>query len=237
MANRIDSEIAGPRSTYRWKLLELDLSALEADPSVVELRRWLDEYLVRPHPDLGRNGPVCPFARRSLHSAHFWCGVVDEHADLTDAALDDIIADVFDGFSHVIDEHGRADAPAIVTLFPGLDDYEPLVRAHHRNKSTFVSNGFMLGEFYPGCPQIGLWSAEFSALQAPIPMLVARPMASSDFPFLVGNPTWLESYFAQFAPGLPVKLRETMATLLAQRYDDSTAITSMRMHQVGEYTL
>ena len=47
------------------ELAESDLDALHA------VADWIKTYVVQPHEDLGRAGPVCPFVPVSLSVRHF----------------------------------------------------------------------------------------------------------------------------------------------------------------------
>src|SRR5687767_7205278 len=48
------------------ELAEGDLDALHA------VADWIDAYVVKPHKDLGRAGPVCPFVPGSLERKALW---------------------------------------------------------------------------------------------------------------------------------------------------------------------
>ena len=37
---------------------------------------WTRVFLCRPHPDLGREGPVCPFTQPSLNQKLFWLTMI-----------------------------------------------------------------------------------------------------------------------------------------------------------------
>jgi hypothetical protein len=50
----------------RSGLAERDLDALHA------VARWIKTYVVEPHKDLGRAGPVCPFVPVSLERKTLW---------------------------------------------------------------------------------------------------------------------------------------------------------------------
>jgi hypothetical protein len=48
------------------KLAESDLNALHA------VANWIKTFVVRPHKDLGRAGPVCPFVPGALERKTLW---------------------------------------------------------------------------------------------------------------------------------------------------------------------
>ncbi|NNH73018.1 hypothetical protein HLB23_24685 [Nocardia uniformis] len=106
---------------------------------------------------------------------------------------------------------------ALITIFPKLDDYSLIDDMHAEFKSSFVERGFMLGQFYPGCDQPGLWNKNFRPLDAPLPMLVVRTMMTTDFPFLVDKPEWMDAYVRKFAPMIPAHVRAVVVRRLTTR--------------------
>src|SRR5678816_88794 len=53
-------------SSRTSKLADSDLSALRT------VADWIKTFVVRPHKDLGRAGPVCPFVPRALELKTLW---------------------------------------------------------------------------------------------------------------------------------------------------------------------
>jgi hypothetical protein len=78
-------------------------------------------------------------------------------------------------------------------------------------KPDFVHEGLMVGQFYPGCREPGLWNRDFRPLESPIPLIAIRYMVSNDFPFLSSNASWIEVYLRRFAPAMPSQVRSTLA--------------------------
>jgi hypothetical protein len=86
----------------------------------------------------------------------------------------------------------------------------------------------MLGQFYPGCDQPGLWNKDFHPLDAPIPMLVVRTMMSTDFPFLLARPEWMTAYVKKFAPSLPAHVRDAVVSRLTAQPGTDVAAYEVR---------
>ncbi|UYP20852.1 hypothetical protein OED52_10190 [Rhodococcus sp. Z13] len=216
----------GPRSGTVWADLFGDLPDHSHEASAQVLRAWIGGYLVEPHPDLGRAGPVCPFVRPSVEKHLF--GVAFVHGAHVDAGtLTTIVADQYDLYLRLVDEDDRdRTLKALATVLPDLTDFTVIDEVHAGCKSRFVERGCMLGQFYPGCSQPGLWNHDFHPLDAPLPMLVARNMMTTDFPFLMGRPEWLRAYFKKFAPGLPSALRLILAKRMTYEGDVVEAITA-----------
>src|SRR5688572_25855594 len=59
-----------------------DLSALRA------VANWIRTFVTRPHKDLGRAGPVCPFLPRALERHTVWLAT----ERVTDRSVTDVVA-------------------------------------------------------------------------------------------------------------------------------------------------
>ncbi|HET8994839.1 MULTISPECIES: DUF6875 domain-containing protein [unclassified Rhodococcus (in: high G+C Gram-positive bacteria)] len=179
-------------------------------PRTGELRRWAVDFLCSPHDDLGRSGPVCPFAApsigRGLFYAVFVPGAVDAQR-MRDVADD--LAELFPHFSPV--SGPDAALRSVVAVFPDVTDYEVIELVQNERKSDFVLAGLMLGQFYPGCTVSGLRNSAFRALDAPLPMLAVRHMVGSDFPFLASQREWILAYLKKFAASVPSMVRSDIA--------------------------
>jgi hypothetical protein len=207
------------------KIFEEHVSDPVLAPHIEVVRTWVLEFLCAPHPDLGRGGPVCPFTGPSLAKELFWLGCIDE------PALDaDRISGIMD---RMVERYATLDAPresdallkTILVLFPGITDFGIIDAAQLRLKNKFVAQGLMIGQFYPGCAEPGLWSKSFQPLDSPIPLLAIRHMVSSDFPFLAHEPRWVESYFRRFAPSIPAPVRAAIVAKLAKPMEIAVAET------------
>ncbi|MFD6893420.1 DUF6875 domain-containing protein [Rhodococcus sp. NPDC060086] len=179
-------------------------------PRTGELRRWAVDFLCSPHDDLGRSGPVCPFAApsigRGLFYAVFVRGAVDAQR----------MRDVADDLAELFPQLSPASGPdaaleSVVAVFPDVTDYDVIELVQNERKSDFVLGGLMLGQFYPGCTVSGLRNSAFRALDAPLPMLAVRHMVGSDFPFLASQREWILAYLKKFAARVPSMVRSDIA--------------------------
>lgn len=226
----------GPRTGRSWRDVYDDADRWAARyPDAAEFTRWIAGHLVHPHPELGRDGPVCPFIRQATNRHALWAAVIRGGDELT---AEDISAAVLD--SHELYDRLRAGAAddrrlTTVALFPGLTRYDRIDAVHRRHKTEVVRDGLMLGQFYPGCPVPGLWNAAFHPLDAPLPMLVIRPMMTTDYPFLVARTDWLDAYFGKVAPQLPRGLRWAIAERMRVPETEAGAITALRVHARDEH--
>ncbi|MEV6769245.1 DUF6875 domain-containing protein [Nocardia sp. NPDC051030] len=196
----------------------------------------MTDHLTRPHPELGRPGPVCPFIRNSATRHLVWAGSAVGGDTLPMARMHEVIDDAFEVYRRLLHENPtEARRSTLVTIFPELTRYELIDAAHRAHKTQAVTQGLMLGQFYPGCTVPGLWNRAFHPLDAPLPMLVLRPMMSTDFPFLVSRSDWLYAYFTQVAPDLPQALRWAIAEKMLVDGPEAGEITSLRVHSADEH--
>ena len=181
--------------------LPVDLPAPH-ERAVREVFGWARDYLVRPHPDLGRPGPVCPFVSASLHHDAF---LVTTHPG--DAPPQPKVVEVVRMHRDWFLELAPVDTPAaklktILIAFPDL----PVAAApgivdttQAELKPSFVEHGIMLGQFHPLPPEApGLWNPEFRPLRSPVPLLAIRHMVATDLPFLADDPRWVAAYTRRF---------------------------------------
>ncbi|MBU3060645.1 hypothetical protein KO481_03805 [Nocardia sp. NEAU-G5] len=225
----------GTRSDVLWHSLFDE--PIRPDGHERVLADWIGDYLTRPHEDLGRGGPICPYVRPAITHRSMVAAFVPGAAELTEDRMRSIVLDAFDIHAELVAATPDRRGPQVViTVFPELADVGRVDSVHAAHKDLFVGNGLMLGQFYPGCGQPGLWNSDFRPLDAPLPMLVVREMMNTDYPFLVGDPDWVYAYLTKFARGLPAKLRRTMAERSHLTDGPSAvAITDHRAHDVGEF--
>lgn len=158
-----------------------------SDERVALARRWLHEYAPHPHPDLGRDGVVCPYMVRALRRDY----VTMTSYDATQG--DDGLVTL----AHQLLADNLRRAPAlgpdrtylVSMIVPfGLpeDDLRSMVaRVHGRVKPEFLHNGYMAGDFWPEHETIGLHNDEFRPFTSPVPILGMRPMVPADLRFFV----------------------------------------------------
>jgi prolyl-tRNA editing enzyme YbaK/EbsC (Cys-tRNA(Pro) deacylase) len=200
----------------------VELSDLGADALPEPLRHnreplelvvsWAREYLCRPNPDLGREGPVCPYVQASMDKGLFFLTVCRGR----DFVADEVLATVMryrDWFLEIEPRSGyEALFKAILILFPDIELAEAprLIDAtQEKLKPEYVAKGLMIGEFHPLPPaKAGLWNPDFRPLRCPVPLLAIRHMVPTDFPFLQGHREFVASYLQIHGEAIPVHIKE-----------------------------
>ncbi|HEX5542764.1 MAG TPA: hypothetical protein VFX60_14580 [Micromonospora sp.] len=176
---------------------------------------WAREYLSRPHAELGRKGPVCPFVQGAMERERFYLAVYRGTALQGDDLNDELM--IYRDWFRVLPP---TDGPAaqFKTILLTLPDVSgPAANAlvdaiQQRLKPRYVADGLMIGEFHDGPPDKGgLWNPDFRPLRSPLPLLAIRHMVPSDFPFLAGDPAFLTAYLRMFGDVVPAALRPRVA--------------------------
>ncbi|MFI9555195.1 DUF6875 domain-containing protein [Nonomuraea endophytica] len=177
---------------------------------------WARAYLTRPHPSLGRKGPVCPYAQTSLDRGTFYLAVCP--GEPTVEELSERLAGFRSYFQQLVTPAGvSAQFRTILVLVPDLPHAraaELIDTVQLMLKQEYVEAGLMIGEFYPGPPpKAGLWNPDFRPLGSPVPLLAIRHMVASDFPFLKDDPKQAAAYLERFGDRPPAALREAIAAI------------------------
>jgi hypothetical protein len=191
-------------------------------------KRWIEEFLTRHDPELGRDGVVCPFMSRSLRrgllriesfdAANGEEAFRDRVLGLRDALLERSASAGDDRMylASVVVPYGRPDR-VITRQIEGVQS---------ALKPEFVNHGMMIGEFWPGHAMPGLHNQSFRPLASPVPMLALRHMVVTDLLFLSAphvppatQVSLLADYERHLGPGLTGRWRarchEAMATAQA----------------------
>jgi hypothetical protein len=195
------------------------LSPLEID-ACKTIVQWTREFLCKPHSQLGREGPVCPFTQPSLKHRLFWLTVMSgKEIDIDRASQ--AVELYRDMFLELEPKSGPESLlKTVLIIFPELSHERAKVELEtlqKKLKPDFVKRGIMVGQFYEGCPESGLWNDSFHPLQSPLPLLAIRNMVPSDFPFLHGkrgNSDMLIAYLNRFGTNIPPEVKRLMVEAL-----------------------
>ncbi|MFD9702581.1 DUF6875 domain-containing protein [Lentzea sp. NPDC059081] len=177
---------------------------------------WAHQYLVKPHPDLGRNGPVCPFVQGSLDRGLLYLAVHPGRPG-TVTEVTGALARYREWYPELRAAAGRAaQYLTILVLFPEVAS-RLVDEAQSRLKAGYVAQGLMIGEFHDGPPpKPGLWNHEFRPLRSPVPMLAIRSLVPTDFPFLRDDRDFVAAYLDRVRPeDVPSRWRAEVAEVAA----------------------
>src|SRR5579859_3778213 len=203
--------------------VEVDASAPE---SLRIIMRWIRDHIVKPHVELGRAGPVCPFVAPALELQCLWLAAV-ERPIAGDADLCGIVAQLlqlYDTYEYTAGaDHRLRTFVVVLPTVSNDDEWEQIARVHAGMKPTVVSRGLMLGEFHARSTSPGVHNAAYRPLRSPIPLFVLRHMVPGDLIFLNRDADpprqrahFLRSYLRSMAAELtPERLSEACRALVA----------------------
>jgi uncharacterized protein DUF6875 len=159
-------------------------AAFDRYPQYRAAMDWLEHFVTRPHPSLGRSGAVCPRLAPALGADRVWLvslavsGFTSGHAVGAGRLLRRLFEEVAFG------PH-RAGC-TLLGLFPGLPERlagEFIDGGHPRLRAEFVEHGLMLGEFHAGSSVGGVHNRAFPVMRSPVPMYAVRAMTPHDLLF------------------------------------------------------
>lgn len=187
---------------------------------VTQIVAWAKDYLCHPHPELGREGPVCPFVPTSLTSCLFFIAV-QRGRDLTQQDVYEVVMKYRDWFLELEPSEGReAQYKTILILFPDIpaeDAPKTIDATQIQLKPEFVAKGLMIGQFHQLPPHdSGLWNPDFRPLKSPVPLLAIRHMVPTDFPFLTRDRQFVASYLEIHGAHIPRKHLASVRELAIQ---------------------
>jgi hypothetical protein len=193
------------------ELAESDLDALHA------VADWIKTFVVRPHKDLGRAGPVCPFVPGALERKALWLAP-ERIADLDVPA----VVELMNGYKSLFldaqpTDGDDANYKVIVVVFTDL----PADRAQglfddvlkHLAVPSYVEDGILFGPFYEGNEGTAIYNSGFRPFQSPVPFLFVRHGVISDWKFFLDNDDWLNLWATRYGESAVRALAEELRRL------------------------
>ena len=193
-----------------------DLAATDRE-ALRAVSGWIDDFVARPHKELGRAGSVCPFVPGSLERRTLWLAA--EH--IGDLEASEVI-ELMEGYKRLFLQVAPADSDdaiykTIIVVFPDL----PAERAgalfddvlDQLAESSYEEDGILFGPFYDGNEGTALYNPDFRPFQSPVPFLFVRHTVLSDWKFFVDDDALLERWARHFGPSGTTALGEALRRL------------------------
>ncbi len=190
------------------ELVEGDLGALHA------VADWIESYVVKPHKDLGRAGPVCPFVPGSLERKTLWLAP----EQIADRGAPHVV-DLVNGYKSLLldtepTEGDGTDYKVIVVVFTDL----PADRAEavfgdvleQVAVPSYGEDGIVFGPFYEGNEGTAIYNASFRPFQSPVPFLFVRHGVIGDWKFFLDKEDWLDLWASRFGASAVHALAEEL---------------------------
>ncbi|MFI8850452.1 DUF6875 domain-containing protein [Streptomyces sp. 891-h] len=162
--------------------------------------RWFEDFLCRPHGQLGRDGHVCPFVGPAIEAGTLRVAQWEVGPEPSVEDLVALVHRMVDTFQETEWATRNRTLHAFVVVLGGLDATAlPLLdEAHRRVKHELVARYLMLGQFHPACEERAARNPGLRVSRAPVPLFALRHMAFHDVLFLDGDEEWFGAYHARF---------------------------------------
>ena len=187
-----DLEDAGRRS----ELAESELDALRA------VADWIKTCVVKPHKDLGRAGPVCPFVLGAVERRTLWLAP----EQVADRDVPHFV-ELMNGYQRLCldadpTSGDDADYKVIVVVITDLsaDRAHGVFDAALKQLAVpaYVQDGIVFGPFYEGHEGTAIYNASFRQFSSPVPFLFVRHGVISDWKFFLDNEDWRNLWAHRF---------------------------------------
>jgi hypothetical protein len=193
------------------ELAESDLGALQA------VADWIKTFVAKPHKDLGRAGPVCPFVPGSLERKTLWLAP-EQIADRSVPA----VIELMNGYIRRLLDAQPTDGDdtkykTIVVVFADL----PADRAQgvfdeilqQLAVPSYAEDGILFGPFYEGNEGTAIYNSSFRPFTSPVPFLFVRHGVISDWKFFLDNEDLLNLWARRFGESAVHTLAEELRRL------------------------
>ena len=181
--------------------------------------RWVDEYVSQPHPEIGRDGSVCPFVPRLVEEGNLFVEI-DDTLDGSDAgAMEARMRRAVGDYLAMPDAYWKS----LVIVFPNVvgDDVEVVDRVQGALKPDCVPKGLMVGQFHPLSTEPAARNPQFPANRAPVAAIALRHMSYHDIVFLDRSEEMFREFDARF--GDEYRGGRDLDPFLVERYEVAAA--------------
>jgi hypothetical protein len=170
-------------------LAQSDLDALQT------VGEWIKAFIAKPHGDLGRAGPVCPFVPVGLERKTLWLA-----PERVGGRSVPEVVDVVRGYQRLFLETEPTDGDdsiyrAIVVVFTDLqsdragDFFQEVL--NDLAVPSYVSDAFVMGGFCEGNAGGAIYNSSFRPFTSPVPFLLMRQGVIEDWKFFLDDDVWL----------------------------------------------
>ena len=195
-------------SSRTRKLADSDLNALHT------VADWIKTFVVKPHKDLGRAGPVCPFVPGSLERKTLW--LAPEQIADRDVLK---VVELMNGYKRLLLDIPPADGDdviynVIVVVFSDLladrakGIFDDVLK--HLAVPSYVEDGILFGPYYEGNEGTAIYNSRFRPFQSPAPFLFVRHGVTGDWKFFLDDEEWLNLWARRYGESAVQALAEEL---------------------------
>jgi ATP-grasp domain len=164
---------------------------------------WAEEYLARPHPQLGRKGPICPFVKHTVDIGGY---AVSVHGEIDGGSINKLRRVVLDEAAAFLQRSPNVGSKgafaSLVILFPHIPQHRLAIldQLHSELKTPLMERDLMFSPFHQNSTKPSLLNPEFKVFRAPFAALVVRHMDVRDIAFLNTNRDAFMHFRSRYAP-------------------------------------
>ena len=193
------------------ELAESDLEALHA------VADWITTFVIRPHEDLGRAGPVCPFVPGSLERKTLWLAP----EQIADRDVPEVV-ELLSGYKRLLLDTRPTEGDdviynVIVVVFTDLSANRArgvfVDVLKHLAVPSYVEDGILFGPYYEGNEGTAIYNPSFRPFQSPVPFLFVRHGVTSDWKFFLDDEEWLTLWAHRYGESGTQALAEELRRL------------------------
>lgn len=202
-------ELENARMTSELAASDVDALRVVAD--------WIKTFVARPHGDLGRAGPVCPFVPGALERKTLWLAP----EQVADRGVPEVV-ELMNGYKRLFldaqptDVDG-ADDKVIVVVFTDLpaDRADGLFDDVLKELAvpSYVADGIVFGPFHEGNAETAIYNAGFRPFQSPVPFLFVRQGVIGDWKFFLDNQALFNNWAHRFGESAVHALADELRAL------------------------
>jgi hypothetical protein len=201
-------------------LEDVSLTRTVAEGDRIALRAvadWIRTFVARPHGDLGRAGPVCPFVPAALERRTLWLA---PERIANRSALD--VVRLISGYKKLFLDAQPIDGDdahykSVVVVFTDLssDRAEDLFDEvlQRLGVPSYADDGLVLGGFYEGNAGTAIYNPGFRPFTPPVPFLLVRHTVISDWKFFLDKEEWLNLWARHYRESAVGALAEELRRL------------------------
>jgi hypothetical protein len=169
---------------------------------------WAEQFLAKPHADLGRKGPICPFVKHTVDIGKYFVSVrpeIDGNNLYTLRRI--VLQEAAALLRHSPNVGSKGAFSSLVMVFPNIADAQLSIldSIHSELKTALMERDLMFSPFHKHSTKPSVSNPEFKVFRAPFPALVVRHLDVRDIAFLNANRKaflhFHSRYAAQFAQG------------------------------------
>lgn len=192
-------------------LAEPDLRALRA------VADWTRRFVIKPNPELGRPGPVCPFTPLAIEHKTLWLA-----PERSTGRSKPEIAQLLATYQRMLLDKSPIDGDAagnksIVVVFTDLPAaqakdvlggaLEPIAIP------SYVKDGLVMGPFFEGNDGTAIYNPNFRPFTSPVPFVLMRRAVLSDWKFFLNDEKWLGLWARRYGEAAVAALADELRRL------------------------